>query len=160
MPALLDAIVRETGLVGLNSLDMIVDGDRFAVIEVNPRPGANLDIFDGADPRGLFGLHLRACAGELPDGWTPPRQATAMAVVYADRASRVGGNVRWPDWVADRPAAGARIEASAPVCTVLAAATTADRLQPLVEQRIKTVLSQLRADERRGSARLSPPVPA
>jgi predicted ATP-grasp superfamily ATP-dependent carboligase len=148
IPALLDAIVREIGLVGLNSLDLIVDGERFAVIEVNPRPGANLDIFDGSDPAGLFGLHLRACAGELPTRWQPPTQATAMAVVYADQASLVPVDIRWPDWVADRPAPGARIEAGAPVSTVLAAAPSVDTLRPLVEERVASVLTWLEVEDR------------
>ncbi|HET6222415.1 MAG TPA: ATP-grasp domain-containing protein, partial [Dongiaceae bacterium] len=89
LPGLVDAIARAFGLVGLNSLDLLVDGENFAVIEVNPRPGANLDIFDGYDPAGLFGLHLRACEGELPSRWQVPPRATAMAVVYADRPARV-----------------------------------------------------------------------
>ncbi len=147
MPGLLDAIVPEIGFVGLNSLDLLVDGDRFAVIEVNPRPGANLDIFDGSDPAALFGLHLRACDGELPTSWRAPQQATAMAVVYAERPSRVDPKPQWPDWVADRPAPGARIEPGAPVCTVLAAAPTVDLLRPLVRWRVAAILAGLLADD-------------
>ena len=41
------AIATALGLVGLNSLDLLVDGESWRVIEVNPRPGASLDIFDG-----------------------------------------------------------------------------------------------------------------
>jgi len=70
IPSLVDAIVAETGLVGLNSLDMLVEGDRFAVIEVNPRPGANLDIFDGIGQASLFAAHLGACRGTLPAAGT------------------------------------------------------------------------------------------
>lgn len=146
MPGLLDGIVVELGLLGLNSLDLLVDGESFAVIEVNPRPGANLDIFDGSDPAGLFGLHLQACQGALPVSWLAPSQATAMAVVYAERPSRVDPKPRWPDWVADRPAPGARIESGAPVCTVLAAAPTVDLLRPLIERRVAAILAGLLAD--------------
>jgi predicted ATP-grasp superfamily ATP-dependent carboligase len=145
--ALLDALVREIGLIGLNSLDMLVEGDGFAVIEVNPRPGANLDIFDGADPVGLFERHLRACEGELPGRRHAAPQAAAMAVVYADRPSLVPTGTRWPDWVADRPAPGARIEAGAPVCTVLASAPTAAAVRALADRRVAAVLSRLQADE-------------
>jgi predicted ATP-grasp superfamily ATP-dependent carboligase len=154
IPSLLDAIVREIGLVGLNSLDMLVEGDRYAVIEVNPRPGANLDIFDGPGPASLFAAHLRACEGELPQRWEEARNATAMAVVYAERPSRVPDDLCWDDWVADRPAPGARIEAGAPVCTVLAAAPTAQLVRGLVDRRVAAVLAQLVPDDAAGAPSL------
>ncbi len=145
LPVALDALVAALGLVGLNSLDIMVDDDRFAVIEVNPRPGANLDIFDGLAGLPLFELHLRACAGELPgpaalDG---RNGASAMAVVYAVRDSIVPEAIGWPDWVADRPAPGARMGSGAPVCTVLARAATAGTVRALADERVAMVLSWL-----------------
>jgi len=150
IPGALEALTRELGLVGLNSLDLIVDGDDFYILEVNPRPGANLDVFDGADPAGLFGLHVGACEGRLPDRWTPPPQATAMSVLYAERPLRVPRRVSWPEWVADRPAPGARIEGGAPICTVLAAEGSRAAARAAIAARAAQVLSQLPADE--GSA--------
>lgn len=146
LPALLDRIVSELGLVGLNSLDMIVDGCDFHVIEVNPRPGANLDLFEGVGPAALFELHLRACSGDLPDRIAPMSHATAMAVVYAKETSIAPLTGGWPDWVADRPAPGARIEKGAPVCTVLATAATAAEVRQLVDRRVASVLARLRPD--------------
>jgi len=143
LPAVLDVLVREFGLVGLNSLDLMVDGDEFHVLEVNPRPGANLDVFDGADPAGLFGLHVAACDRRLPDHWVPPPTATAMSVLYADRSVVVPRNIVWPDWVADRPAPGARIESGAPVCTVLAAEPTGDAVRRAIATRTAFVFSNL-----------------
>jgi predicted ATP-grasp superfamily ATP-dependent carboligase len=152
LPGLVDAVARAFGLVGLNSLDMLVEGDEFAVIEINPRPGANLDIFDRHDPTGLFGLHLRACEGELPSRWQAPPQATAMAVVYADRYARVPADVQWAEWVADRPAPGARLEPGAPVCTVLAEAPDAATVRELADNRVASVLSLLQAEDRFGGS--------
>ncbi len=40
---------RACGLRGLNSIDFLVDGDSFTLIEINPRPGATLDIFEDRD---------------------------------------------------------------------------------------------------------------
>jgi uncharacterized protein len=152
LPGLIDAVAREFGLVGLNSLDMLVEGDDFTVIEINPRPGANLDIFDGHDRAGLFGLHLRACKGELPSRWQAPPRATAMSVVYADRFARVPTDVQWAQWVADRPAPGARLEPGAPVCTVLAEAADAATVRELAGQRVAAVLSLLQAEDRFGGS--------
>lgn len=146
LPGLLDALTAEFGLIGLNSLDMLVDGEAYAVIEVNPRPGANLDIFDRFGGVPLFELHLRACEGRLPGrpGGAPAvPEATAMAVVYADRPGTVPADIDWPDWVADRPAPGAWIECGAPVCTVLARAPKAGLVRALAERRVDMVLSWL-----------------
>jgi uncharacterized protein len=143
IPTALDDLTRELGLVGLNSLDLIVDGDHFAILEVNPRPGANLDVFDGADPAGLFELHVAACEGRLPERWTPPSQATAMSVLYAERPLRVPQRASWPAWVADRPAPGARIETGAPICTVLASAPSPAAARETIAARTAHVFSQL-----------------
>lgn len=139
----LDAMTDEFGLVGLNSADLIIADGAFHVLEVNPRPGANLDIFDGADPAGLFGLHLEACRGHLPAAWIPPSQATAMSVLYADRPLLVPRQLQWPAWVADRPAAGARIEADAPICTVLAAEPTDSAVRQAIAARSAFVYANL-----------------
>jgi uncharacterized protein len=145
---LLDALVPQLGLVGLNSLDLLVDGENYAIIEINPRPGANLDIFDIAEPSGLFGLHLRACEGDLPSRWHAPPEATAMAVVYADRRSHAPATEDWEDWVVDRPAPGAAMEPGTPVCTVLASAPTPDAVRALVDERVAAVLRRLETDQR------------
>src|SRR5262249_8403138 len=147
IPAALDGLTRELGLVGLNSLDLIVDGDAFHILEVNPRPGANLDVFDGADPVGLFGLHVAACQGRLPARWTPPAQATAMSVLYAERPLRVPRRLSWPAWGADRPARGVRIEGGAAIWTVLAAAGSLAAVRDAIAARTARVFSQLPAAE-------------
>ncbi|MGE0120046.1 MAG: ATP-grasp domain-containing protein [Dongiaceae bacterium] len=149
IPAMLDALVDGFGLVGLNSLDLLVEGDDMHVLEVNPRPGANLDVFDGGDPAGLFGLHVAACEGRLPRQWTPPPATTAMSVLYADEPLLVPTEISWPDWVADRPAPGARIERGAPVCTVLVAASSCDAARELMVAREAFVRASLcPADDR------------
>ncbi|HEY2110687.1 MAG TPA: ATP-grasp domain-containing protein, partial [Dongiaceae bacterium] len=74
--AALTPLVEETGLVGLNSIDLMVDDDgEFHLLEVNPRPGASLDIFDGEGSQALFGRHVAACEGRFSPGWHKPFQA-------------------------------------------------------------------------------------
>ncbi|MEX1203918.1 MAG: ATP-grasp domain-containing protein [Dongiaceae bacterium] len=145
--AAIGALVRDTGLVGLNSLDMMVDGDDFLVLEVNPRPGATIDIFDAAP--GLFGLHVAACAGRLKRGWRAPAGAAASAIAYADRPLRIGAAVRWPRWSADRPAAGSRIAPGEPVCTVLVRARSATAARARAGERVAAVLAALGGDAAR-----------
>ena len=40
------SITSELGLVGLNSADFLVSADAVWLIEINPRPGATLDVFE------------------------------------------------------------------------------------------------------------------
>ena len=76
----IDRLVAATSLVGLNSADFHVDCERFWLLDINPRPGATLDIFEL--PEGsLFALHMAACAGNLPVAPRHPTGAKAAAIV-------------------------------------------------------------------------------
>ncbi len=141
-----DAITRAAGLVGLNSIDLLVAADAFHIIEINPRPGATLDIFDGLGGRSLWRLHLAGVGGRLP----PPRShaptaARAAAIVYARSALDVPRAMTWPDWVADRGGPGSRVAAGDPVCTVRAVATSAVAARCLAERRAGEILTRLGA---------------
>jgi predicted ATP-grasp superfamily ATP-dependent carboligase len=115
------ALARRLGLIGLNSVDFILDGENFWVIEVNPRPGASLDVFERLCAAPLFELHLRACRGDLPRETAPaPRHAEASAVFYGDSKTAIAPGFDWPEWTADRPASSTRVRAGEPLCTVFA----------------------------------------
>lgn len=113
-------LAAAAGLVGLVGLDLVVDGEDWWLIEVNPRPTAALDVLDRGTPP-LLALHLSACAGGAPPSWTAPATAAATALVLAPHDA-VAAEAAWPAWVSDRPAAGAPLMAGAPVCTVRAEA--------------------------------------
>jgi predicted ATP-grasp superfamily ATP-dependent carboligase len=130
----IDSVVAVTGLVGLNGLDFILDGERLSVLEVNPRPTASIDLYDADYPQGLFYWHLRACEGEL----SPMMSATrvrAQAVVYARRTFTVSNPGRWPEWVTDRPHPGTLVRRGAPVCSVHAEGGDRERVQGLIAER-------------------------
>jgi uncharacterized protein len=146
--AALGPLVAEAGLRGLNSIDLMLDdAGGFHVLEINPRPGASLDIFDGEGEGALFGRHVAACEGRLDRAWQRPAFATAMSVVYADRHLDVPAEIPWPGWLADRPAPQAHIETGAPVCTVMAAAPDVGTVRALVAARARCVLSALAAGD-------------
>lgn len=119
----LSGLTRRAGLVGLCSADLIRDGDRCWLVEINPRPGATLDIFDSADAP-LIEAHLRASRG---DTFRLPRFDDCMAssIVYADRPIERFPALDWPDWTADHQSPGTRLAAGDPVCTAFARAPTA-----------------------------------
>jgi uncharacterized protein len=141
--ALSDAVLRLAAaipLVGLNSADFLVDGAEFRLLEINPRPGATLDIFEPAEG-SLFALHIAACEGEL--GSAPPSLdgASAAAIVYAEHDIASFPAWRWPAWTADRPHPGTAIKAGEPLCTVSATNATAAATKALVDERIAMVLA-------------------
>lgn len=146
--AALDPLVQKSGLKGLASIDCVFAEDgSFTVLEVNPRPGASLELFDGEGEGSLISLHLAACCGVLDHPYKPPSLAKAMAVVYADRLLAVPYVPSWPEWVHDRPRPGARLEGGAPVCTVTAAAADPLEAEALVRERARWVLAQLGGKE-------------
>ncbi|WP_207478754.1 ATP-grasp domain-containing protein [Arenibaculum pallidiluteum] len=140
LAAAICAVTREFGLVGLNAADFLVDGPSFHLVEVNPRPGATLDVLDGGT-LPLLGLHVIACRdGRIPDlpDATDARPQRAAAILYARRSLLAPD--RLPAWTADWPAPGATIPAGAPVCTVMAKGRDARRL---VRERLDRLRVQL-----------------
>ncbi|MFA5950596.1 MAG: ATP-grasp domain-containing protein [Hyphomicrobium sp.] len=120
------------GLCGLVSFDYLVENGEAQLIEVNPRPGATLDIFDDAAGT-LFKVHVEAALGGDPAGylsahWHPPI-ARAAAFLYADRGPLIVPAVTWPDWVSDRPKPGSAIARGEPVATVIAEGDDLDAVQ-------------------------------
>ena len=127
-------------LVGLNSVDFHVDGDRFWLLDVNPRPGATLDIFE--PPQGsLFGLHMAACAGNLAAAPIYPPGAKAAAIAYAENDIASVPALEWPGWTADRPQPKSVVKAGEPVCTVYACDLAAAVAKAVADERRRMVLA-------------------
>jgi uncharacterized protein len=145
----IERLASAVPLVGLNSFDFMVDEEAFWLLEVNPRPGATLDIFEPPED-SLFGLHVAACRGALPE--RPPNlgDAAATCIVYADRDIRSVPSLAWPAWAADRQRPGTSLKAGDPFCTVRARARTAAEAKRIVQQRaaaIQAALDVQRNDE-------------
>lgn len=134
MTASIARLTAAIPLVGLNSADFLVDGTAFHLLEINPRPGATLDLFEPEDG-SLFALHVEACAGRLPAKVPAFDRGAAGAILYARQDISAVPPLDWPDWVADRPVAGSEVKRGGPVCSVFARATTATEARALVEAR-------------------------
>jgi len=140
-----NAVSRELGLVGLNSVDFLVSGEDWRLVEVNPRPGATLDIFHPM-AGSLFALHVDACHGRLPTRAPVFSGADAAAIVYARHRIAKMPAFAWPEWTADRQRPETSVEAGAPLCTVLATAATAGEARRLVLQRAETTREAVETD--------------
>ena len=97
------------GLRGLFGVDLVWDGERAWVVEVNPRPTGSLETIAAAHGVRPFAAHLEGCAGRLPDVRPETRGAAGQGGALRD-ARTCGLRTR----AAGRPAASAtsRIPAS------------------------------------------------
>jgi predicted ATP-grasp superfamily ATP-dependent carboligase len=136
-------IARAIPLLGLCSADFLVDGDDFRLLEVNPRPGATLDIFE-APQTSLFALHMAACEGELAAQAPSLAGVNATAIAYGKHDMHVPA-FDWPEWTADRPHAGTMVREGEPLCTIRATATGHAETRALIEQRLDTILARTHA---------------
>jgi predicted ATP-grasp superfamily ATP-dependent carboligase len=136
-----ERVAERFSLKGLGSADFLLNGEDFYLLEINPRPGATLDIFDSeADP--LLRIHLEAMLdNRLPTALRNLPAATAAAIVYATEPITVSQTMIWPDWTADRPRRGERIDKDRPICTVWARSTTKVEARRLIDERIASVLA-------------------
>ena len=152
----IDRIVWQTDLTGLNSIDFLLDGDTFSVLEINTRPSSTMALYEAAWPdawpRGLVGAHLDACLhGELPHtpdmlARTPPLHA-GQRVVFAHEgftASRAFSDACFDDPAChDIPLVGARIEAGQPVCTMTVSAPAFDDLRCALDREHARLLQRI-----------------
>jgi uncharacterized protein len=137
------ALVAATGLRGLNSLDLLLDGRSFQLLEVNPRPGATLDLFDGASGLLLWRLHREAVAGRLPAERRLALAPRAAAILYAPARLEVPKPFPWPAWSADRGRPGSIVGRNQPICTVRATAASLGEARDLALRRATRLLSRI-----------------
>jgi predicted ATP-grasp superfamily ATP-dependent carboligase len=140
--AAIGGIVLSTGLRGLASADILVDGRRWWMLEVNPRPGATMDVLDRR-ARPLFQQHVDACRGVLNAPGPLPRGASGTKVVYAGRTVPIVPAIDWPTFVMDQPQPRSKIRSGAPVCTVSAVAPNISTVRSLLDQRESEALKLL-----------------
>ena len=134
-----EGLTAALGLKGLNSADFLVSGGDSYLIDLNPRPGATLDIFDRNDAP-LVARHIAACEGRSAQ-FASSGGVRAAEVVYAPTQIVVGVEGNWPVWLADRSRAGTRIAAGDPLCTVLAEGETVESARRLVAARAREAVA-------------------
>ncbi|MFC6390144.1 ATP-grasp domain-containing protein [Methylorubrum zatmanii] len=137
-------LVAATGLSGLASADLLVEGERWWLLEINPRPGATLDVLDRR-PTPLLIQHIEATLGRMPSIEALPMDATGAEICYAARTCAAVPPLDWPDHVHDRPRAGSSVARDAPFCTVTASGPDAAAVKRELRartQRIRALLEE------------------
>ena len=148
-------IAGATGLIGLASVDFLSDGATWWLTEINPRPGATLDLLDRrAVP--LLAAHIEACVCEgvtLSIG-SPPEDAAASAICYALADHAPVPSVAWPAHIRDRPAAGSTVRRDTPLCTVFATGADGESARAALALRTERLRSALNENTRTEEARV------
>jgi predicted ATP-grasp superfamily ATP-dependent carboligase len=139
------AIASELDLVGLNSADFLISTDAVWLIEINPRPGATLDVFE-SNEAPLFARHVAACEGRRMPA-SSSFAIKAAETVYAPHELAVREGLDWPDWAVDRSPPGTRFSAGDPVCTALASGATVDLARVCASERARSIIALVREAE-------------
>ena len=138
-------VAAELNLIGLNSADFLVGDDAVWLVEINPRPGATLDVFESIDAP-LVARHIAACEGQFtPAPATVTCKAAEIAYASHDIVMRMSRN--WPDWAHDRSAPGTHIGAGDPLCTALASGSTVDRARARASERAREIIALVQEAE-------------
>nr|USU34501.1 ATP-grasp domain-containing protein [Methylobacterium sp. OTU13CASTA1] len=137
-----ERIVSETGLRGLASADLLVSDEHWWLTEINPRPGATLDVLDRR-PTPLLAHHIAASLGRLPAVEEAPVDAAATEICYAATGYAPMPPLDWPDFVRDRPRSGSTVARDAPLCTLFATGTDSAATREMLRgraARLRTLL--------------------
>jgi len=140
---IIDAIILETGLMGLCGLDYIIDeSGEIMVLEVNPRPPATFELHE--TKQSLFDAHLACFDGSLLDykqHHDNDEKVRGCAIFYTEKDLKIYDKINWPLWVKDRPSSGTIIPLRFPVCTVHAQENSIDKLKSVLSNRLKQIKS-------------------
>jgi uncharacterized protein len=139
-------LALEFGLRGLFGVDLVWDGDRAWVVEVNPRPTGSLECVEAAHGVGVFAAHLEGCAGRLPQvaPSEAPRRAAGKAILFAIGDVRVGDTRDWPGrGIRDVPHPGERIPAGHPICTLVTVQDSPEAVVADLEARAGALRAEL-----------------
>ena len=137
-----EAVTAACGLRGLNSIDFLVEGSEYTLVEVNPRPGATLDIFEDRG-RSLFRAHMDSCLGRLPHRPLQFAGAAAAGIAYSRREIPSMPAIDWPSWAADRQKERSAVRLHDPLCTIKARAAMPRHARALVDARSNLILGRL-----------------
>jgi predicted ATP-grasp superfamily ATP-dependent carboligase len=133
-------------LRGLFGVDLVWDGERGWVVEVNPRPTASLESIEAAHELDAFSAHLDGCNGIPPsaDLDRPPSRAAGKAVLFATRDVHVGDTRGWAArGIRDVPHPDEHISAGHPVCTLISVRESPEAVLADLEERAAALRVEL-----------------
>lgn len=134
LQAALSAIVKATGLKGLNSLDFMIDkADQLFILEINPRITSSVELLTQPE---WFQWHLDACTGHLLSTLpaTDNGRVRLLSYLFADTSLCIINSPVWPPQCHDLPRPGTVIETGMPVCTLIVEADSPQACRSTLEK--------------------------
>ena len=110
------SLVKAFGLVGLNSVDFMLENNQCYVLEVNPRASASMQLY-GSE---LIDGHINSCLDKLLDIKINLEEFSAYQIIFAETNLIITKNIQWPKWIADIPQEGLLINTGMPICSIIA----------------------------------------
>ena len=136
------SITKAFNLVGLNSIDYILNDDCVYVIDINPRIPATYELYE-TKYGDLIKEHINVCKTSNISLGQWDKLLRAHAIVYAAEKIEVPINFNWPLWTADRPHAGEIINQHQPVCSIFAGGSNKAQIKNMIRTREITILKKL-----------------
>ena len=120
-------ITNHFKLIGIFSVDLIIQAGAVFVLEVNPRVSASYEFYERIySLLNLVDAHIRVCEGErflkICPGPRFSHLKCGYFIVYARKDCIVPRRLDWPPWAKDKPGPLTAIACSQPVCSVHACA--------------------------------------
>lgn len=137
MQSLLETLVTDLGLVGINSLDAIWFDNELHVLEINPRLSASMRLYTELP---LIQAHIDSCQGKAIPALQLNNARASHCIFYARQEIEVE-QLNPPDWVEDRPGHGT-IAAGQPLCSLYAEGRSSREVQQILQDK-KTQLEKL-----------------
>jgi uncharacterized protein len=124
-------LTRKYGLMGVNGIDFILNGEQIYLTEVNPRYSASMELIEQAYHLPVFHLHAQAVfQRRLPEFRFEEfrkERFFAKAILFAERNAVAPDTKGWLDNSArDIPEPGEKLHKGNPICTVLASRQTCE----------------------------------
>ena len=139
-----DAITKRFDLKGLMSFDMIIEGDEWYLLEVNPRPSATFELHEGDE--SFIRAHW-----DVFDGKQSKLRSTTMDgvfrahhIVYAVGEFCIPTDWTWPEWVSDQSKPDMIFSSGDPVCTVNAESFSSESATEIVLERYREMSGIMR----------------
>jgi len=135
-----EIIASMSGCTGSIGIDFILADEGIYAIEVNPRFQATLDIIEMSTGFNIFGAHIDACRGILPESSPIAEKVVARRIIFADRDIKVRDDLKkfFPR-VADIPWKNDEIEEGGAIVSVYGEGCTLTEAESSLDKTIKEI---------------------
>lgn len=130
-------LTKDFNVIGINTIDFIVNGKGIWILELNPRWSASVELIEKSLGKRLFPCHLAGCEGVALNKIIQPYKTlnekqyfSGKRIVYAPVPSIIENRTMaqlqrlYEEGVRDIPSMGTIIPKGQPLCTVLAEGVT------------------------------------